>query len=118
MLRLPLLLMLIGLLAGLTSLPGAGRASGVSAAAPSHHAMMQHDHAAMANDQAGHLADHENSAQKCAAWCLASLLSLPAEPQFDAAHEASDATLSPALQARLTGRDLAPGLEPPIPSFA
>ncbi|WP_137155342.1 hypothetical protein [Rhizobium sp. FKL33] len=116
--RLPLLLMLIGLLAGLMSLPGAGRASGVSAAAPSHHAMMQHDHAAMADPIGDHQANHDSAAQKCAAWCLASLLSLPAEPYVDAAHEESDATLSPALQARLTGRDLAPGLEPPIPSFA
>jgi hypothetical protein len=117
MLRLPLLLMLIGLLAGLISLPGGERAPGVSAA-PAHHAMMQHDHTAMADPSGGHQANHDNAAQKCAAWCLASLLSLPAEPYVDAAHEESDATLSPALQARLIGRDLAPGLEPPILSFA
>jgi hypothetical protein len=118
MARLPLFLMVLGLLAGLISLPGALRAEDDAATTPAHHAMMQHDRAAMADPGGDHQVNHDNAAQTCAAWCLASLLSLPAEPYVDAAHDESDAKLSPALQARLVGRDLAPGLEPPITSFA
>lgn len=116
--RLPILLMVLGLLAGLISLPGHWRSPQAADAAPAHHAMMQHDHAAMAGHAAGHSRDHDGAAQKCAAWCFASLLSLPAEPQLIASRALATQSLSPSLQARLTGRDLAPGLEPPISSFA
>jgi hypothetical protein len=116
--HLPLLLMVMGLLAGLISLPGHWRAPQPADAAHAHHAMMQHDHAAIAGHRAGHSGDHDGAVQKCAAWCLASLLSLPAEPRIMASRAVETPRFSPSPHARLTGRDLAPGLEPPIPSFA
>ncbi|MCV3764906.1 hypothetical protein [Rhizobium sp. TRM95796] len=115
--RLPLLLMVLGLLAGLISLPGAWRAPEPADAVPAHHAMMQHDHAAMMDNSTGHGGNHDGAAEKCAAWCLASLLSLPAEPRIDITRAAQTQRPAPSLQARLIGRDLAPGLEPPIASF-